>query len=216
MHPVHQQARSSSSVGIEGAIFSTAIQHLNLARQHGEVRLLDDPQPLQQVRQRPSIHELHDHNNAAALEVRLRQVRASIVQFARVQCSCGCSLHHVECPNTMGRLLSFAVPSQTIVFHRRQQTIVEAVKMRAHLVVAHDEGVVGVVQRAQLGCDLLAHHIVADVELHDLEAHDGHRLRKLRKLQGVVSCSSLPRLAGGQQHFCCYSVHAAERPCSID
>ena len=43
-----------------------------LAGKHGEVRLLYDAQPLQQVRERAAIHELHDHDDAPALKVGLK------------------------------------------------------------------------------------------------------------------------------------------------
>jgi hypothetical protein len=43
-----------------------------LAGKHGEVGLLYDAQPLQQVRKRATIHELHDHDDASALKVGLK------------------------------------------------------------------------------------------------------------------------------------------------
>ena len=43
-----------------------------LAGKHGEVGLLYDAQPLQQVRECAAIHELHDHDDAPALKIGLK------------------------------------------------------------------------------------------------------------------------------------------------
>ena len=59
----------------------------DLACKHSEVGLLNDAQLLQQVGERPPVHELHDHNDAAALKVRLRQ-HECIVPFAALLSNC--------------------------------------------------------------------------------------------------------------------------------